>query len=579
MNQPDGSTTVKLEQSDTSPVLPSDSKPPRPGKGPSLGRKAGRALFWNIFFLPLKAGLQLIVTFVIVKLFLKDAYAELAAVTAFLSTLGLYVDLGIERALPRFVNEIEIKQGRAALRLFITRITLIKLAVLTLVVLALMTFVEPIISLTNWGEQGHIYLALISMLLVLGAIYDICTQILYSFFKQKITNLLDIVVTVLQPLLTLLLIGPVGLRVYGVMLALLITTIISVGIAAWQAWLASKDAPVIVEKEKSRAQPPPTEFALTEKSRAQPPPTNGQSSVPRESLVKRFIRYAALMYFFNISAWFYDAPFAILVFTFYKEVATVALIRFIYNFIKTLLKNLLAPFVGVQTPLFSSIHAEGQTTRLHAAYAAISKLQLFILIPSGIGAIILARNILQLLFLGTQSDAVLNPANIEPAAWATVLTIIFTFAEALISLPMVVLMVYERYRAVIVARVLPLLAGPLLVLVAALQGNIVAAVVVMGLMAVGSRVIAMILLQRTLGLRYPVAFFIKVLKAALAFGVPLGLAVIFLPVTWPVTLGVAVAGVVIFYVTFKWLGGFDQEDKNRLQTLNMPFRKYIIKWL
>lgn len=570
MNQPEpaGSTAINLEQPETpsDEVALTDNTVPKPSKGSSLGRKAGRALFWNIFFLPLKAGLSLFVQLVIVQVFLQGAYAELASVTAFLNTLGLYVDLGIERALPRFVNEIEKKQGRAALRLFITRITLIKLGVLTVVVVGLTLAADPIIELLRWGNEGRVYLVLVNLLLVLGAVYDICTQILYSFFKQKVTNLLDIVVTVLNPLLTLLFIGPLKLEIYGVILALLITTVISVGIAGWQAWLASKDAEVHPKAVKPTIATPAADGGTT-------------ATPPRESLVKRFIRYAALMYFFNISAWFYDAPFAVLVFTFYKEVATVALVRLIYNFIKTLLKNLLAPFVGIQTPLFSSIHAEGQTDKLHTAYAAISKLQIFILVPGGIGAIILARNLLELLFVGKQTNSVLTFDMIEPATWAMILTILFTFAEALISLPMVVLMVYERYRSVILARTLPLLAGPLLILVAVFHWNVVAAVTVMGLMAVGSRVIAMLMVQRALGLYYPVKFFLKVAKASLAFGIPLQAVVFFLPINWPVTLSLAGAGIVIFYLVFKWLGGFDLEDKNRLQTLNMPLRKYIIKWL
>ncbi len=583
MNQRKPAVPTAVEPEITSP----DSQA-KNSKRSSLGRKAGRALFWNVAFLPIKAGLALFVSLVIVKLFPSESYAALAAVQAVLSTLGLYVDLGIERALPRFVSEIEKREGRPALRLFITRITIIKLAVLAAVVVAMTFAAETIAGWMGWGEQGHIYLALISLLLVLGALYDICTQVLYSFFKQKVTNLLDIVVTVVNPLMTLLLIGPVGLRVYGVVLALLFTTIISVLIATWQAWLATRS-----HSPKPKVQNPvplpttnnqqPTTLLTTRNSQlatpVQPTTDHRPPTTPRESIVKRFVRYSALMYFFNISAWFYDAPFAVLVFTFYKEFITVGLIKLIYNFIKMLLKNLLAPFVGVQTPLFSSIHAEGQTDKLHAAYASISKLQIFILVPSGIGAIILARNLLELLFISNKSDAVLHANMIDAATWATILTILFTFVEALISLPMVILMVYERYRDVILARTLPLLAGPLLVLLAVFHFDIIAAVTVMGLMAVGSRIMAMVALQRTLGLYYPVKFLVKVLKAALAFGVPLQTIVLFLPINWPVTLVIAGAGVLIFYAVFKGLGGFDLEDKNRLQTLNMPLRKYIVKWL
>ncbi len=554
---------MKVDKAPPTPENPTIIKESR-----SLGRRAGWALFWNVLFLPLKAGLSLFVALVIVKLFPRSSYVNLAAVTAMLASLGLFVDLGIERALPRFVGQVERELGRGALRRFLVTITLIKLALLALLIVGLTALAD---SFTNWfdlGPQGRLYLALIAVLLVLGALYDICTQVLYSFFKQKATNLLDIVVTVLNPVLTLgLIVWPFRLEVYGVMLALLITTTISVFMAGWQAWLASKEAAQIAQQERDLAASRPNNSA----TQARPKHT--------ENIWRRFTKYAALMYFFNISAWFYDASFAILVFTVYSEALTVTLIRLVYSFIKQLLKMLLTPFQGVQTPLFSSIHSEGRPEQLQAAYSSLSKLQIFILVPSAIGAIVLARNLTELLFLRKSQDAVLPASDLNLAAWATVLTILFTFSEALISLPMVVLQVYEKYKLVVISRILPLTVGPLLIMAAFLHWNVIVAVCLMGGMAVGSRIIALIALRRSLGLYYPIKFFWKVLKASLAFGVPVMVAIISLPVNWPITIGAAALGVTIFIAVFRWLGGFDPEDKNRLLTLRLPFRKYIIKWL
>jgi len=538
----------------------------------SIGKRAGGALFWNIVFLPVKASLGLVVSLVIIKLFLRDAYAALATVTALLALLGMLTDLGIERALPRFVGEIEVKLGRSALRRFVFNVTILKLAILAVVIIFFTSFADMVVN--DWfrlGIHGRVYLALICTLLVLGAFYDVATQVLYSFFKQKVTNLLDIVVTVMNPLLTLILILWFRWEVYGVILALLFTTIVSVIIATWQAWLASKDA---VEKPNLKKTQP---LKVTTESAADA----GYSPLAEKktTIWWRFTRYSALMYFFNISAFFYDANFAILILQYYREAAAAVIIRLVYSFIKTLLKNLLAPFNGVQTPLFSSIHAEGKQAALDTAYASISKLQLFILIPSGIGVIILARNLLELLMLRQSADAVLTPDLLPTATLSVILTVIFTFAEAIISLPMVILMVYEKYFVVIMSRILPLLTGPLLIGVAVFGGGAIAAIVVMGAGAVISRIIAMVVVQRTMGLVYPIKFFWKVTKATAAFGVPLQILVWLLPVNWPVTASVAVAGVLIFWLVFKKLGGFDPEDKKRLQTLKLPLRGLVIKYL
>ena len=545
---------------------PAPAPTPSPAKPVSVERRAGRALFWNVAFMPFKAALSLMVNVLIVKQFSLNSYTDLAILVALQSTLGLYVDLGIERALPRFVGQIERELGRGALRKLLVTVTLIKLAILAVFIIIVSLFTDSFIAVflpEVPPSRGRLYIGLMFSLLILGALYDVCTQVLYSFFKQKVTNLLDIIVTVLNPLLTLgLIVWPFHLDVYGVILALLITTIISVGIAAWQAYLASREE---------------AQLAHYERQQKTGQPAKPVSQAQRDNLWKRFAKYSMLMYFFNLSTWFSDASYAILVFS--NQLVTVAMIRLSYSFIKQLLKMLLTPFQGVQTPLFSSIHAEGDNNRLQAAYGSLTKLQIFILMPSAVGAIILARNLVQLLFPRTSQDAVLTFANLNQAVWVTILTVFFTFAESLFSIPMVILQVYERYKLVIIARILPVAGGAFLLVAAILNWNAVVAVCIMGSMAVGSRLVALWQVRQTLKLQFPMAFLGRVTLASLAFGIPLGLAANLLPVNWPVTLATAALGVLIFGLVFRKLGGFDQEDKNRLQNLRLPLRKYIIKWL
>jgi O-antigen/teichoic acid export membrane protein len=524
---------------------------------PSLGRKATGALFWNTAFLPLKALLGFVVAITIVQLFSRDSYAAYAIVTAFLGTLGMYVDLGIERALPRFVGEVERREGRKGLYRFILNITLVKLAILAIVILALVLFAPSINNLMQWGEAGYVYLGFIYALLILGALYDIAIQILFSFFKQKATNLLDIIVTILNPVLTLIFVIWFKLEQYGVLVALLITTVLCVIIAGWQAWRASQETAI-----KPVA------------------PATDQEKVTGSSLKSRFIKYASLMYFFNISTSFYDASFAILILTAYQELTAVIIIRLVYFFIKTLLKTLLTPFVGVQTPLFSGIHAQNRQPDLQTAYSAFSKLQIIILVPSATGILIVSRNLLELLMVNnTNPQAVLPPTLLNLATVACILTVLFTFLESLISLPLTVLMIYEYYREVIISRLLPLLTVPLLLV--SIQGGwgVIGAITIMGSLAVLSRVVALLFLQKRLRLRYPTKFLLKVLIASLSFGVPLGGLAWLLPTNWLTTFGIAISGVIIFYGVFKLLGGFDQEDKARITAMKLPLRKYIVKYL
>ena len=133
------------------------------------------------------------------------------------------------------------------------------------------------------------------------------------------------------------------------------------------------------------------------------------------------------MYLFNVSAWFYDVPFAVTIFTFFGDqpgILAVALIKLIYGFIKRLLKTLLTPFNGVQTPLFSSIHAEGRDSALQTAYAALTKLQIFMLVPSGLGIMILARNLMTLLYSRKSADAVLTGGDLLTQAGVSALSMV-----------------------------------------------------------------------------------------------------------------------------------------------------------
>lgn len=200
-------------------------------------------MLWNIVFLPIKTVLAVVVSVVLVRGLLRDGFDAYAIATSLLATIGLYSDLGIERALPRFVPEVERTYGRDGLRTFVFNLTAIKLGILAAISVGLWFFADSIIAGQKLGtnDQGHVLLAMIAALLILGAIYDICTQFLYSFFKQKITNLLDITVAVVKPVLTVLFVY-LGWGVVGVMFALLLTTILSVGIALQQAWKASREA-------------------------------------------------------------------------------------------------------------------------------------------------------------------------------------------------------------------------------------------------------------------------------------------------------------------------------------------------
>ena len=487
-----------------------------------LAQRAGRAMGWNIIFLPIKALLAIAVSVVLVRGLPRTGFESYAVATSLLATIGLYSDLGIERALPRFVPEIERAYGRAGLRRFIFGITALKLALLAVIGGGLWLFADALITGQGLGSdaQGRSLLLMIVALLILGAVYDICIQFLYSFFKQKITNLLDIIVAVVKPALTVLFVA-VGWGVVGVMFALLLTTILSVIIAVQQAWRASREAqitgtlgrlavrervsPITVEGiEQSVATATNIEVAgsvaTVEAYKAK--------SAPARSLTRRFATYAGLMYFFKITAWLYDTPFIILLFQHSADSNVglyVVVIKLVYNLTGQLLQTLQTPFVGIQTPLFATLHSEGRRAGLKTAYTTLSKLQILLLVPSGVGLCLLGSNLLHLFYVQKiKANDTLTEGDVGLATTVLIMVVLFSFTESLISIPMTVLTVFERYRIVVAARMLPLLIAPLLVLDVWLDWGLIPALLIMGSLSVASRLIGIVAV-REYGLHYPCA--------------------------------------------------------------------------
>ena len=99
-----------------------------------LVERAGWAVFWNAAFFPLKALIGFASSIVLVRLLRTEGFYYYNVTMALLATLGLFSDLGIERTLPRFYPEIEMRFGRRGVVRLLFWVTLVKAAVLVVLV-------------------------------------------------------------------------------------------------------------------------------------------------------------------------------------------------------------------------------------------------------------------------------------------------------------------------------------------------------------------------------------------------------------------------------------------------------------
>lgn len=524
-----------------------------------LVERAGWAVFWNVAFFPLKLVVPFLAGIVLVRQLRADGFAVYVTALALLDLLGLFSDFGIERTLPRFLPEVELMHGRRGILRLLGVIGLIKGGLLLIVLAALALFPSYWISQFNLGPDGGWILLTIGFLLVLGALSDVSMQLLYTHFRQKTTNSLDVLVAVVRPSLTASFVL-LGWGAAGALLALLITTVVAVAISVW---LAGR---------------------LVLHLSDEPNPTGAAVKTPsNRPLRTRLARFAGINYMINWSVWLYDLDFVVIMIPLLilsDETAKVesAAIALAYKFTKEFLRALVVPLTGVQTPLFARLYGENRIDGLRTAYATITKVLLLILVPSAVGLLLTGGNLLNIIYGQRGGDAVFNAESGPVIITCMAILAIGLFGEAMISVAMNVLMVYEDYPAVITARLVSLVSIPLMIVLVPSMGAIGGAIAI-SCAALGSRLVALGFGLRRVKLQFPLLFFGRVGTASAMMGLALLPLLLYFPPTIPVTLGMIALGIAVFYAVFRLVGGMDREDKDRLLSMRLPFVKQIVRFL
>ena len=94
-------------------------------------------MFWNVAFFPLKLIIPFLAGIVLVRELRAEGFAVYGLSLALLDFLGLFSDFGIDRTLPRYLPEVELKYGRQGITRLMSGVTGIKGVVILLVVLSL----------------------------------------------------------------------------------------------------------------------------------------------------------------------------------------------------------------------------------------------------------------------------------------------------------------------------------------------------------------------------------------------------------------------------------------------------------
>lgn len=538
-------------------------------KQPGLAAQAGQAVVWNTLFIPAKLAAEIAVTVLQFNILSPAAVGVLALIRASVSSVGIWVDLGIERALPKFIPEVQRSSGRPGVRALIARVMAVKVAVLlvTAAILALLsdrylgklradvlemeklTAADRSSLLGQLAENGWFFIIAIVLLLVLGAFYDVLMAYLISYFRQRAWNSIGLASSLLTPLLigaALLL----GWDVTGVVLAMVITPIFGVVLAAWQV------------RQVARTQ---VAGAINADEQAVPP----------KQVMRRFVPYSALSYLFNMSDYFASAWFAVFV---VQDLTDVGLLWAASSLVRQILSYLYMPMVGLQVPLFTRARA-GEGGSLPSAYAAVCRILLLMLIPGGVGLVLLARPLVLAQYPGFV-DAV--PAII-------VLTPLL-FIESLLATSQNALMVAERYGPIIVSRLLAFVSIPLVIALAPRYGILGAAAAIGGARVLAGLVV-FVAGRRLLLLEFPWRFALRLALAAAVMALVLLPLIGFLPTTlassaigarlmlFGAAMSLVVVGGLVFVIVFRLLGGLDARDRQQLAATRLPLKRLILRVL
>jgi O-antigen/teichoic acid export membrane protein len=538
-------------------------------KQPGLAAQAGQAVVWNTLFIPAKLAAEIAVTVLQFNILSPAAVGVLALIRASVSSVGIWVDLGIERALPKFIPEVQRSSGRAGVRALIGRVMAIKLAVLlvTATILTLvsdrylgnlqaevlkmekLTAADRSSLLGQLSENGWFFITAIVLLLVLGAVYDVLMAYLISYFRQRAWNSIGLASSLLTPLLigaALLL----GWDVTGVVLAMVITPIFGVALALWQVRQVARTQVAGATQDETSAGSP-------------------------ERVMRRFAPYSALSYLFNMSDYFASAWFAVFV---VKDLTDVGLLWAASSLVRQILSYLYMPMVGLQVPLFTRARA-GEGGSLPSAYAAVCRILLLMLAPGGVGLVLLARPLVLAQYPGF--------VNAVPAI---VLLTPLLFVESLLATSQNALMVAERYGPIILSRMLAFVSIPLVIVLAPRYGILGAAAAIGG-----SRVLAGLVVfvagRRMLQLEFPWRFALRIVLASAVMALGLAPLVGLLPTTlvsqaigarvmlFGAAMSLVVVGALIFVIVFRLLGGLDARDRQQLAGTRLPLKRLILRVL
>ena len=542
-------------------------------RDPSLASQVSKAVVWNTLFAPLRLVAEVVATLVKLNQLSLASFGLLAMVSGASRILGTGIDLGTTRALPKYIPETNRAGGALATLRLLQLVLVAQLTILALVAGGLILFQPAFLDylrslitgdqrldlpsrdqlLTFIRNHGWLLVATVPSLLFFGICYDMLMAYLSSFFKQRAWNSIDLTARVLPQLL---IVGAIlaGWDILGVLGAMVLAPAIVVSLATWQV--------IRLRRELRTTQETPISVAPLYEW--------------RRWLPSGFLRYSAVSFLMTATDMVASVNFALFL---AGDIGDVALLWAGSSLVGMALSYLYTPMVGVQVPLFARVR-QGEGGALNGAYQSLVRLQLLLLIPGGVGLILLAEPAL----------LVISPQYLiaAPIVWVLVPCL---FAECLLTTAHNALIVYERLSMIIVSRLITLLLVVPLAWILPSRFGLLGVALAFGLARVGAGIWVTASGMGLLGLRWPWRFTLRVLGASVAMAlVILSVRGLLPPLIDTASLiqrliealwlmAMAALGATSFFIALRLLGGLDVQDRAQLERMRLPLKRWIMRLL
>ncbi|MGH7818163.1 MAG: lipopolysaccharide biosynthesis protein, partial [Candidatus Binatia bacterium] len=444
------------------------------------------------------------------------------------NTTLYYSSLGIPTSLTKFLPEIDAARGREAVRPFLRRASVARMLLLAPAILAIHVWATELADRLALGEHGAPLLRIVTALVVVRAVYDLEIKTLQAFLAHLPANLLVLLQSLLEPAMIAACLV-LGYGIGGVVGALSIGATLLAVIGGGLVRSTLRGAP---PSGRPAVAPASVPLGGDDPEGVRGPAEWGAAGAGSQSLW----RFSLFTYVYELSTYLAGPAFARLALaTTLGRPEPVALFSTGYQIAFMSCGLVVSGFRGVYRPMFAHLRASSEPARLREAFEAVSKVQVALLAPVGVGLVVMAPDFLLLLY-GEPFTA---------AAPVTRLLVALLFTETAFNLGVILLSIDERYRAVLGAQAWLLATAPLFVWFASSAG-LAAAAVTLGTGRVLVVVSGYLVCRRVYGVRFPWAFAARVAAVSAAMGAVVSIGRTLWPTSWLEAAALSTLGFVIF---------------------------------